>query len=190
MTHPFDELSKSLAEESIPRRESLRRLGAALAGALLGSLGLRTARAGPPDPCKALCNQCPRSQRTECLADCRACRQLGGRLCGSCSGYDCCGDGEACCGDHCCGVGQDCCGDYCADLDNDVDNCGACGDACDDPGRDGYAVCDSGTCRYFFCPPGTDYNWNNRNCGRCGYACPPGFGCAFGICGSPGGGDG
>ena len=42
MDHLFDEFSKSLAE-SVPRRESLRRLGAVFAGAVLSPLGMGTA---------------------------------------------------------------------------------------------------------------------------------------------------
>ena len=49
MDHLFDEFSKSLAE-SVPRRESLRRLGAVFAGAVLGPLGLQNAWARGPDP--------------------------------------------------------------------------------------------------------------------------------------------
>ena len=47
MNHPFDEFSKSLSEP-VPRRESLRRLGAVFAGALLSpfALGLGAAEAG------------------------------------------------------------------------------------------------------------------------------------------------
>jgi hypothetical protein len=50
MTHRWDEFSKSLAEESLPRRESLRRLGLALAGAMLSPLELETAWAKGPNP--------------------------------------------------------------------------------------------------------------------------------------------
>ena len=53
MDHLFDEFSKSLAE-SVPRRESLRRLGAVFAGAVLSPLGLGTAWAGRRDPCSLL----------------------------------------------------------------------------------------------------------------------------------------
>ena len=49
MGHLFDEFSKSLAE-SVPRRESLRRLGAVFAGAVLGPLVLGTAWAGGTEP--------------------------------------------------------------------------------------------------------------------------------------------
>ena len=45
----FDEFSKSLAE-SVPRRESLRRLRVVLAGAVLSPLGLGAAWAGRQDP--------------------------------------------------------------------------------------------------------------------------------------------
>jgi hypothetical protein len=44
MTHHWDEFSKSLADRFVPRRESLRLLGAAVAGALLGPLGARNRR--------------------------------------------------------------------------------------------------------------------------------------------------
>ena len=53
MDHLFDEFSKSLAE-SVPRRESLRRLGAVFAGAVLSPLGMGTAWAGRSDPCAGL----------------------------------------------------------------------------------------------------------------------------------------
>jgi hypothetical protein len=54
MSDRFDEISKSLADKSVPRRESLRLLGAALAGALLSPLGTRTAWAGK-DACIDRC---------------------------------------------------------------------------------------------------------------------------------------
>jgi Stigma-specific protein, Stig1 len=191
MTDRFDEFSKSLATESVSRRQSLRLLGAALAGSVLAPFGLRNASAGGPDPCRNFCNQCPKWQRNQCLAACRACVQASGRICGTCSGFDCCHDSEACCGKTCCGESQTCCGDYCADLASDVDNCGACGNDCPPyPGIEGFAVCNAGACEYHFCLPGTDYNWDSSNCGRCGNVCPWGSGCAFGVCGSPGGGDG
>ena len=55
MTNHWDEFSKSLAEKSVPRRQSLRLLGAALAGAILSPLGMGTAWAGGRDPCKDFC---------------------------------------------------------------------------------------------------------------------------------------
>ena len=41
MTHHWDEFSKSLADDSLPRRQALRWLGAALAGAVLSPFGAR-----------------------------------------------------------------------------------------------------------------------------------------------------
>jgi hypothetical protein len=168
MSHHIDELAKSLAEEPIPRRHAFRLFGAALAGAILGPLGLQTARAGPPDPCRALCNQCPRSQRSQCLADCRACTQTGGHLCGTCNGYGCCAGSQACCGN------------YCADLDNDVHNCDACFNDCwSGAGANEEAACIDGKCVYD-CRQGTvdcngtctNLGWDPDNCGACGNVCP------------------
>lgn len=52
MTHHWDEFSRSLAEKSVPRRQSLRQLGATLAGALLGPLGAQTVWARRRDACR------------------------------------------------------------------------------------------------------------------------------------------
>jgi hypothetical protein len=71
MDHLFDEFSKSLGE-SVPRRESLRRLGAVFAGAVLSPLGLGTVWAGT-DPCRAFCKCSNRAQQSQCLTACRAC---------------------------------------------------------------------------------------------------------------------
>jgi len=168
MSHHIDELSKSLAEEPIPRRHAFRLFGAALAGAILSPLGLQSARAGGRDPCRDLCNQCPKSHRSQCLADCRACSQRGGHLCGSCNGYGCCADW------------QDCCGTYCADPVNDVHNCGGCFNDCwADAGANEEAACIDGKCAYD-CREGTvdcngtctNLGWDPHNCGACGNVCP------------------
>ena len=178
MTHHWDQFSKSLAEESLPRRESLRRLGLLFAGAVLSPLGRGTAWARGSDPCKAFCNQCPKSQRSQCLAACRACRDAGRTLSGGCGNY------------FCCGAGQKACGSYCADLANDPYNCGDCGYVCDDPGyQDVGVACVSGTCEYYICGPYTDYSSDERNCGRCGNVCPWNTACVSGVC-DGGGGDG
>jgi hypothetical protein len=113
MTHHWDEFSKSLAEP-LPRRESLRRLGVVVAGAVLGPLGLDSAFAGKTDPCKAFCKCRNRKQQDQCLRACRACNKDTSRLCGSCGNYICCGNGRSCGGG------------YCTDLADDVLNCGAC----------------------------------------------------------------
>src|SRR5262249_4552827 len=137
MSHHIDEFSKALADESIPRRESLRRLGAVLAGAILSPFALGTARAGPPDACTKFCNQCGKSRRANCLYACRACNNNPSRLCGSCSGFVCCQSGETCCGNTC------------HDLTDDFGHCGACDIHCDQPGPYENATCVDGQCKYW-----------------------------------------
>ena len=67
MSHQRDDFSKSLVEDSMPRRQSLRLLGAAIAGAVFSPLG--TAWGASTDPCKAYCNQCSnKTQRNQCLS--------------------------------------------------------------------------------------------------------------------------
>src|SRR5262249_12174792 len=62
MDHLIDEFSKSLAE-SLPRRESLRRLGAVFAGAVLGPLGLETAWRASRTPARPSANVTRRRSR-------------------------------------------------------------------------------------------------------------------------------
>src|SRR4051794_36186534 len=133
MPHLFDEFSKSL-DQSVPRRQSLRLLGAALAGAILNPWG--AAWAAKQDPCKAFCARCSnKTQQNQCLAACQACNGNTSRLGGSCGTYVCC-PGAVCngactdlrsnpncgaCGNDCRVYGETCCGNYCADLKNDFD---------------------------------------------------------------------
>jgi hypothetical protein len=166
MTHHWDEFSKSLVEETVPRRESLRRLGIALAGAVLSPLGLGTALARGSDPCKSFCNQCPKSQRSRCLAACNACNKDPSRLCGTCGSYVCCGSGRTCCSG------------YCTDLADDVLNCGGCGFVCEPPGPYEFGACIDGRCEYV-CGEGAIYcngvctflGVDPFNCGGCGNVC-------------------
>jgi hypothetical protein len=156
MSHHWDELTKFLAEESLPRRESLRRIGTVLAGAVLSPLGLGTAFAGHQNPCKAFCKCRNKKQQNACLAACKACGNDPRFLCGSCSG-----------------------GYACTDLASDPYNCGACGSACDQAGPYEYGVCVAGECDYF-CVDGADrcdqictfLGWDPYNCGACGNVCP------------------
>src|SRR4029450_2871364 len=111
MDHLFDEFSKSLCE-SVPRRESLRRLGAVFAGAVLSPLGLQTAWAKGTDPCNAFCECSNKTKQSQCLKVCRASHSATSRVCGSCGSYVCCAAGQSCCSGHC------------TDLQNDVHNCG------------------------------------------------------------------
>jgi hypothetical protein len=167
----LDELSKSLAE-SVPRRESLRLIGAALAGAVLSPLGVRTAWAAGPDRCLAFCRCANKAQQNQCLAACRACSGNTSRLCGTCGTYTCCSTSTACCNGAC------------TSVNSDPRNCGACGNVC----AASTPYCDQGVCRG--CPEGAtncggaciDTNWDSTNCGGCGIVCPPQFACSFGVC--------
>jgi hypothetical protein len=192
MERLYDEFSMSLAA-SLPRRESLRHIGAALAGAVLSQLGLGTAWARRSDACTSYCQCSNKAQQNQCLAVCRACNNQPSRLVGSCGSYVCCSI-AACngmcsdlrsnpncgaCGNDCSDFGETCCGNYCADLDNDFDNCGACGAACNNPGpyEDGWCVL--GECVYL-CVEGavecdgrcSRLDSDRDNCGACGNVCP------------------
>jgi hypothetical protein len=202
MTSHWDEFSKSLAEESLPRRESLRRLGFLFAGTVLSPLGVGTAWARGADPCKTFCRCRNKSQQNACLAACNACNKNTSALCGSCGTYVCsdfrsdpnCGG----CGINCAAAGLTCCGYaelpggiwYCADLADDFYHCGSCGNACYGAGPNEYGACIEGSCVYN-CNAGatrcngvcTQLNWDPRNCGACGNVCPDSApDCAFGTC--------
>jgi hypothetical protein len=187
----WDELSKLLAE-SLPRRESLRRLGALFAGAVLSPLAIGTTWAKGPDPCKAFCNRCPKNQQSQCLAACHACNGDTSRVCGKCGNYTCCATpccGGTCsdlasdpncgaCGNNCSAQGLTCCGGQCADLRDDFYNCGSCGNTCDDAQAFEAGVCVNGECLYG-CVDGTlrcngactPVLSDPNNCGACGHVC-------------------
>jgi hypothetical protein len=191
MDNLFDEFSRSLAG-SVPRRESLRRLGAVFAGAVLSPLGVGTAWAGRRDPCSAFCKCRTTKQQSQCLAACRACNGNTGRVGGSCGNYVCCSTaacGGVCsdllhdpncgaCGHNCHALGETCCGGQCADLATDVYNCGSCGAVCAAPPPNESVACISGTCVYD-CAAGailcngtcTPVNSDPDNCGACGNVC-------------------
>jgi hypothetical protein len=191
MDHLFDDFSKSLAE-SVPRRESLRRLGAVFSGAILGPLGLQTALAGHADPCLAFCKCHNKAQQSQCLAACQKCNKDTSRIGGSCGSYTCCSI-AACrgvcsnlksdpncgaCGHNCGALGETCCGDYCADLASDVFNCGRCGTACAAPLPGEDVACVSGRCVYDCAAGAIDCNgtctflgFDPDNCGACGNVC-------------------
>jgi hypothetical protein len=177
---------------SVPRRESLRRMGAVLAGAVLSQFGLGTAWAAGRDPCKSFCRCSNRTQQNQCLAACRACNKETSRLVGSCGSYVCCSTASCsgvcsdlksdpncgACGNDCGDIGETCCGNYCADLANDFANCGACGAACNHPGPYEDGACILGECVYLcvegaidcdgLCTPVTN---DRNNCGACGNMC-------------------
>ena len=198
MDHLFDEFSKSLSE-SVPRRESLRRLGAVFAGTVLGPLGIETAWAARQDPCKTFCKCRNAQQQNKCLAACNACGKNTGRLCGACGTYVCCaqpGPNEygACVSGTCeywCVEGTVRCSGTCADVASDPDNCGACGNAC----GGSTPVCIDGTCGanpcvFPFIPCGgvcVDPSSDRDNCGGCDILCGPFEACIGGFCESGGG---
>ena len=206
MTYQWDEFSKSLAEDSLPRRQSLRWLGAALAGAVLSPFGGGTAWGGKQDPCQAFCNRCSTKTRNQCLNACRACNGNTSRLGGSCGNYTCCSTAAcngACsdlrsnpncgaCGNDCRVYGETCCGTYCADLKNDFQNCGSCGFRCPDPGPFELGECLGWACLYA-CVEGavicngecSVLDSDPTNCGACGNVCPGPYPyCLAGVCGS------
>ena len=193
MTHHWDEFSKSLTDSAIPRRQSLRLLGAALAGALLSPLGAATAWAGRPDPCKSFCRCRNKSQQSACLAACNACEGDTNRLCGTCGSYVCCAEpgpyeNGACVSGKCeywCVEGATDCGGTCTDLLRDPDNCGACGNVC----GGATPLCFEGACRSCeelggtYCD-GECVNLLNDpyNCGACGHVCYGDEDCVGGMC--------
>jgi len=191
MSHRIDELAKSLAEERIPRRQSFRLIGAALAGAILAPFALGTVRAGP-DPCKAFCRCRNRRQQEACLAACHTCGGDTDRLCGNCGSMVCCDvpdayEQGACINGQCtywCADGATDCGGFCTSLRDDPYNCGACGNVCSESAP----FCYAGTCR---CPGVVcggvcvDVLSDNRNCGGCGQDCGPSYVCAAGSCCNP-----
>ena len=175
MTNRFDEFSKSLATNSVSRRESLQFLGATIAGAFLG---LKSAFAGGRDPCRDFCNLCPKWQRNQCLAACQACLQASGRICGTCSGFDCCHGSESCCGTTC------------HVLASEFEHCGACSNKCDAPRAFEEGACIDGRCTYW-CVAGavicngrcSVLNSDPLNCGTCGNVCPGASpACSQGVC--------
>lgn len=81
-----------------------------------------------------------------------------------------------------CGLGQTNCGDVCVDLQNDLSNCGACGQACNPAHADG--ACNSGVCQISACVSSfqncngniadgceVDIQADVNNCGACGVVC-------------------
>lgn len=70
-----------------------------------------------------------------------------------------CGDGEVCDDGQCvmgcnvdadCGPGLTCCSDICVDVSSDLDDCGTCGNSCDQPPNVA-ASCDMGVCQLGAC---------------------------------------
>jgi hypothetical protein len=186
MSHLFDEFSKVVGEPSLPRRETLRRLGLVISGTVLGSLGIDDVHAAhhpkPPkqeDPCKAFCKCSHGRQQDQCQKACKACNKDTSRLAGTCGNYVCCGEGLTSCGT------------YCADVaSGDTNNCGACGAVCPPAGANEYVGCVAGQCTYacysgaVYCDDECKYlDSDPGNCGACGNACGESTPyCVYGAC--------
>ena len=70
------------------------------------------------------------------------------------------------------------CGGICTDLENDLLNCGTCGNVCPTPSV-GLAACNAGVCG-FICDESIDLSSDPENCGSCGNVCDaPMHGTAF-----------
>ena len=166
----LDELSKLLAA-SVSRRESLRRIGAFAAGAVLSPLGVGTAWAARPDRCGAFCRWCSnKAQRNQCLAACRSVNGNTSRLCGSCGSYSVCPTSTACCNGTC------------TNVNSDPANCGACGYVC----AASVPMCNQGVCTanacLKFCGGWVDTCNDSQNCGACFNACDSISYCSGGTC--------
>ena len=131
-----------------------------------------------------------------CCTDCGGCPDCETEDCGNdfcntdCENIsNCCGDCGYQCGDSICSIPcetlSNCCLD-CADFNNDVNNCGSCGNVC---GLD--KICSAATC---ICQSGfedcttycADIETNINNCGACNAVCAPNNAvpaCTNGVCG-------
>lgn len=94
----LDEAARILAGQT-PRRQALRLLGGALAGALVAAFTTRRAGAAGCTP-----TSCPSGQKCCTTASPNFCVPTANTCCGSTS----CASGIACCGGKCCKVGQGC----------------------------------------------------------------------------------
>jgi hypothetical protein len=95
----FDDVSRMIASP-VPRRQMLGMLGSALGGAMLASLGLRSAAFGQ-NPGVPKCS----SGQILCNGKCCSGTCQDGRCCEKNTthcGFECCGGGLICCNGHCC----------------------------------------------------------------------------------------
>nr|MBA2752910.1 hypothetical protein [Chloroflexia bacterium] len=148
----FDELTRALAGAR-SRRQVIKNLAGGLAGAFAGALGLganATAQTGPGgSDCGNNGQSCTAQQCCggfTCLVDGTSGTEKfccpDGNVCGQCclpAGGVCLGGRECTCPelipDRCPPTADNPFGE-CVDLQNDLLNCGSCGNACKGPGTD------------------------------------------------------
>jgi hypothetical protein len=149
--HPFDELTKTLAQRQ-SRRETLRQVGGLLGGLLLTTLGLPETAWAASRNCTRFCASFPKGKkRQNCLARCKKCHQSRPKrvVCqavGNPNKAICCKAGADCCDGACCEKPLACCSfggpPICVDLQRHPYACGACGRQCAND-----EICDEGVCR-------------------------------------------
>jgi hypothetical protein len=134
--HSFDELAKALAAADVSRRRALRLVGQALLGGVLASI-----------PGVAWAHHEP--QHPIPPGQVRRCQE-----------------GEVKCRGTCCGPEDLCCNGVCTNVSFNRDNCGACGNVC----QEGEDCCGAQGC----VPLNTA-----QNCGCCGCGCLETEQCVF-----------
>ncbi len=147
----FDELAKRLATP-ITRRQAFKALAAAALGGLLIRSGTGRAWADEGDgnsACAHFCNNVypPGPGQGQCKSD----AAQGQGICTVCGPAAPEGSGPICGvqtdSPFCCASGETCCNNTtCANLQTDVQNCGACGHACGQGQKCVAGVCKSTTC--------------------------------------------
>jgi len=180
MANQFDELAKTLAG-GISRRETLRRLGGGLVGAMLASLGWDGKAWSAPAAnsqcekfCRDTCGISPGGGNAfgKCVSSCENCLNANGTVC-TCpppgqTNVNCCASGTACVGEAC--VNPSTCG-------TESFNCGEDAKACEGDNCYcfssvfGFGICGGNeTCGTFpACPNGQS-------------DCPPGTFCSVNTC--------
>jgi len=195
MEHWIDDLARSMAG-GVSRRAALRRIGAGIAGSLLGTYLGGSAWAQPQPVCQPgeiACGSrcCPPGQaccggkcaRLDTVNNCGAC----GIVCGptaTCRDSRCVAnfppDNGRFPGPDACLPGERLCPTGCANVRTDPFNCGSCGTVCSQGNENFEVLCVNGVCQR-----GPNCCTNNSNCGGATPFCCIGCGttgtCA-GIC--------